>query len=293
MKNAIKYFYNLDVDSIRQVDDKFFLKINQEDYYLKELKELDFDVEKINNLLQNIIYFHLIIRNNNGNLVTNFNNKIYVLMKIRCNNRKIGMQDIYFLNSLYAYVDENNPISRSIELWSKKNDYLEYQVGHLARKYSIINESFAYFIGLSENAIQILKSINNKQVANYISHKRINCDDDLIEFYNPLNIIIDSRIRDASEYFKSCFFKDKLVFEEIDNYINILNSNEKEIFLARMFYPSYYFDIYEKVIEGIVDEKNIINVLSKINDYEILLKRIYNSIRNNYDFISIEWLDNK
>lgn len=293
MKNAIKYFYNLDVDSIRQVDDKFFLKVNQEDYYLKEIKELDFDVEKINNLLQNIIYFHLIIRNNSGNLVTNFNNKIYVLMKIRCNNRKIGMQDIYFLNSLYAYVDENNPISRSIELWSKKNDYLEYQVGHLARKYSIINESFAYFIGLSENAIQILKSINNKQVANYISHKRINCDDDLIEFYNPLNIIIDSRIRDASEYFKSCFFKDKLVFEEIDNYINILNSNEKEFFLARMFYPSYYFDIYEKVIEGTVDEKNIINVLSKINDYEVLLKRIYNSIRNNYDFISIEWLDNK
>lgn len=288
MKNAIKYFYNLDADSIRQNNDKIFITINKELYYLSLYDNTD--VENQYALTNNIPLFNRLIRNNKGSLITNINNKSYVLMKIIIKNRTITINDIYNMNKIYIYQPNSNLLSRCINLWQTKIDYISNQIYENNKKNQTITSSFGYFNGLTETAIELLKNINNNQIYTYISHNRIKYNDTLLDLYNPLIILLDSRIRDTSEYFKSAFFEGVDVENDIKKYLSNLNLNEIQFFFARLLYPSYYIDIYESIVKGKEETKKLQNVLSNINKYEQLLVNIYNYIRNNYTITIIEWL---
>jgi hypothetical protein len=100
-------------------------------------------------------------------------------------------------------------------------------------------------------------------------------------------------MRDACEYFKDAFFNDIPIEESIYNYLNSsqLSKEEAILFLARMIYPSFYFDIYEEIIHGSIDEKALESVIFKIINYEKLIKKIYNYLKRYYDFPNIEWLN--
>ena len=101
------------------------------------------------------------------------------------------------------------------KIWSDKNDYLEFQISELGKKHPIIRESFSYYIGLAETAIALTNEVQNNEITYVYSHKRINRDDTLLEFYNPLNITVDARVRDIAEYLKSAFFNDFDIREEL------------------------------------------------------------------------------
>ena len=117
-------------------------------------------------------------------------------------------------NIKYRYLNNNNNIDLN-KLWSNKIDYLEYQVSQLGTNYNEILNSFSFFIGLSENAISFLNinNINYNNTHKTLNHLRIKNNMLFIDYYNPINILIDYDIRDYSEYIKNYKkFSDEILF---------------------------------------------------------------------------------
>ena len=153
-------------------------------------------------------------------------------------------------------------------------------------------ESFFYYDGLTELAISLLNKVDFKKVNQYISHQRINKNPTIRELYNPINMIIDTRVRDIAEYFKNLFFYDSNPIDDIMIYLyqSQLSYEEALLFLIRMIYPSYYFDFYDDIISGKKQDNQIKVITTKVNDYEYLLSQIYHRISQVYLIPEIEML---
>ena len=299
MKNAIVYYYNLTPSDIHQRGKEFTFHINEVNYMLFPVERSEQDVKMLYELLfllyQYGIYYHQIIPNKDNQLVTFINGSAYVLLRIYINDRrKVMLKDLDLLNNVILSGDLQSKKMNWYDLWTKKIDYFEYQINQLGRKFPLVRESFSYFIGLGENAISLIRNV--VQVQNYVSHFRVSVNDSLIQFYNPLNLVIDNRVRDACEYFKSCFFELNIsldqLFLHITNYIerNYLTIDECLLFLGRMIYPTYYFDMYEQVVENKIPEKNLLNIISRVDEYEDLLRKLYQYFKSIMTLPEIEWL---
>ena len=125
------------------------------------------------------------------------------------------------------------------------------------------------------------------------SHRRLNQNINF-NFYNPLNIITDLSVRDAAEYFKTSFFNGKSIDEELSIYFRSvkLSTYEYFMFLARMIYPTYYFDLYEQIITGNAAESELVKITEKATDYENQIKKIYKYYKSFMRFQPIDWLEN-
>ena len=62
---------------------------------------------------------------------------------------------------------------------------------------------------------------------------------------------------------------------------------------ARLLYPSYYFDIYERVIEDKIDEEKLLPIIERVNEYELFLKDCYLALSKYYNIEQIKWIINK
>lgn len=293
MKNVLNYYYNLYSENIRLNGENYYFEVNNQNYvfYL-----YDDDIDKLNKIyninLEIIklgVYTHQIILNKDNNITTIYNNKHYILMKIHENlSRKIVIDDILYFGNITNIFEYNNNWK---ELWSNKVDYFEYQISQLGKKYPLIRESFSYYIGIIENGIILLNE--KKQINCSISHKRIIENQNLFEFYNPVNYIIDTKVRDIAEYFKNRLFDKNDIFLEIKEYLESSNITEGEAyyFFVRMFYPTFYFDCYEKIINQIEEETKIKEVIEITPYYEQMLKQLYKYLKNYIYIPEIEWLN--
>ncbi len=292
MKNALNYYYGLNVEIIHQKEKNYYFQVNNASYLFLQYDNIDeiSDIYKLNNYLKQSIPVHEIILNINNVILTNINGDNYVLLKLIVPKAKISINDIISLNNI------NVPIAKSslrrddwYNLWIQKIDYFEYQVSQMGKKYPMIRESFNYYVGLAENAVILVKNTNKNTLSLGLSHRRI--DNTSFELYNPLNLIIDLRIRDVCEYFKYCFFNNIDIKNELDLFLNYnkLSRDEGRYFLARMLFPTYYFDLYEKIINNEIDEKELNKITSKADKYEQILKHIYLYFKNTD--LNIEWLE--
>lgn len=289
MKNALNYYYNLNIDNIHQKNKNYYFKVNNLQYMLLEcVNEEINDIYSLNVYLIRNYPFYKIILNKDNKVITIINETNYILLEINNNIKELNLNEIIKINNIS--IVNFNKLRRDnwYTLWTNKIDYFEYQINQIGKKYPIIRESFNYYIGLAETAISLIKSINNEGMYLSLSHKRIN---NAFDLYNPLNLIIDVRIRDICEYFKFCFFENKNVFKELELFLNYnkLSYNESVYFLARMLFPTYYFDLYEKIIANEVKEEEIKKIISKVDKYEKLLKYIYLNFKNNN--LYIDWLE--
>ena len=60
-----------------------------------------------------------------------------------------------------------------------------------------------------------------------------------------------------------------------------------------MLYPSFYFDIYDNIINNNQDENNLNKIINRSNEYEELLYEIYLIIRRKTNIIGISWINEK
>ena len=240
-------------------------------------------------ILNKNMYVHPIILNKDNSPLTFFNNSYYVLMKTIYYGQKVNLNNIIPFTKIKTDLNNNNWAN----LWSLKNDYLEYQMSMLGRKHPLLRDSFSYFLGLGETAIALANMVDGKSSYNVYAHKRICKNDTTFDLYNPLNIKVDLKVRDAAEYFKQSFFSGNDINIELTNYLNseVLTTYEYIMFFSRMLYPTYYFDIYEEIITGREDEKNIMKIINKVNDYEIILKSLYKHFKTFLNIFTIEWLE--
>lgn len=292
MKNVINYYYSLNPNDIYQRGKNYFFELNNNYvFYLYEgnIDEINDIFELSNLLINNNIYCHQIVLNNEKSVLTKVNDNYYILMQYFVSLEKIDYKDILLLNRIPF---NNDKFKRNdwFLLWTKKIDYFEYQISQIGKKFPLIRESFSYFVGLAELGICLFKNSNTNTIT-YISHRRINKDSTLFDLYNPLNIIADTRSRDISEYFKSNF--DNNILINVENYIYQNNLNETECLLLfiRFLFCSFYFDLYENIIDGKVEEEKIITVIEKIDSYELFLKQFYFYLKNKNIVPIIEWLE--
>ena len=288
MKNLINYYYNLNIINIHQREKNYYFKINDEIYSFVECIDCN-NIEEIYELskyLEQFGIFEQLLLNVNKQVITDVNEKKYILIKKVKMDNDITFNKIININNIKVPLTKLKMLDWE-ELWSKKIDYFEYQISQIGKKYPLIRESFNYYLGLAELAISIINNIPKNELYLCLSHRRIE------DIYNPLNLIIDYRVRDVSEYFKKKFFENKDIIEELNLFLfnNNLTINEKQLFLARMLFPTYYFDIYEKIIVNKISEDTIKKITIKVDEYEKILKKIYLHLKINSN-LQIVWLEN-
>lgn len=302
MKNAIRYYYNLYVENIHQADQQYRFQIEQ-DHYLFIVVDLSLEevmevYQLSTQLLQHGVLCHEIILNQQNQVVTIINQKPYVLLKMRFyKNDLVILNDCFYLTQYGIEANKSDLLKRNdwYQLWTLKIDYLEYQVSQFGKKFPIVRESFGYFIGLSENSITLFQQLSKKNAPLCVAHRRVYKNQTLSDFYNPLNFVIDFRIRDISEYFKMRFFEGIPILEEIESYLKKANLSEDELqlFFCRMMFPTYYFDLYEKIIAGEVPEKALLDIVDHVLEYEEFLRALYLVILKRTLLPEIEWIKKK
>ena len=303
MKNTLKYFYNIETKNIRQSGNVFFIETNSKIF---AFQNCDNYIDQIDNIYElniylnyNNIYVYRIIKNRFDNIITRVNENNYILLEINSDyNKNITLNMIYE----FQYKLDDNLIKSTFKglnasnwksLWMQKIDYFEYQVSEFGLKYPLVRESIGYYIGMAENAICMINDYTLNDSL-YLQHRRIDANSRYYDFYNPLNLIFDTRVRDFCEYYKSNFIYNLRYKEDIKiiNYLekNNYTTNELKLFYIRMFFPSFYFDLYEKVVNNNEDEKRLKKILLKVNEYQLFLYELTSYFSSFLMLPHIEWI---
>ena len=307
MKEMITFYYNLTPTEFTQNEDNYEFKEKDYSFVLHTLTRTEEELKNIYQVCEELKYrqipVHTFIRNRENKIVTNIYGQKYVLLKIEAPKEEMNAIDIVqFQNSLLLQSSKRKEYHNNWEnLWSQKIDYFEYQVHELGKSKSVILNSFSYYIGLAENAISYANNTNKKigiSEADKISlsHKRVFFPNMKENYMNPLLFIFDLQIRDIAEYIKSAFFKNETDAKiEFRAFLNIEKRTkyEYQMFFARMLYPSYYFDVYEQVINNQESEDRLIAIIEKNANYEVFLQEVYTEICQIIPIERIDWLDKK
>ena len=298
MLDYINYFYNLYPPLLNKENDNYVFFVGNEKYYLtpyrRELSEIKDLVELNKRMVSSNSLVHEIIINKFNEPISVISNENYVLLRVYVNDiKKIDINDIIYMLNENVDLSGLKSLLRTnwVSLWSNKVDYIEYQMGHLIKKYPFLNNTIDYYLGLCENAITYIKNL--KMFSEYkipigISHKRITKDATLFDLYNPLNLIIDYKVRNIAEYLKDAFFKD----EDVNYILNIVFKNfwfdklNLSLLVARLLYPSYYFDLFEEIIDKGLDENIVFSLTKKSSKYEEFIDLII----KNCNLQNLQWL---
>lgn len=303
MRETINYYYNLNPTKIKKIFDYYYFYLNNELFYFviynRRLEDVNSIYEFNQSMIKHNILVNEIINNKNGTVITYFNKVPYILMKVLINiNKPILLSEISYISNVRISYSNNLMRSNWAILWEKKIDYLEYHHEQNYQKYPLLSDSFDYFVGMAENAISYLNSVSlelqpDKSDIGVISHDIITKSDSVYALYNPLNIIIDHKARDLAEYIKMAFFKDNFsIFDELDEYFkyNYFSIYGISLLIARILYPSFYFEIYDEVVNNNIQESVILKITSRTSEYEIFLADIFAYFHKYYDIKDINWI---
>lgn len=297
MNNYINFYYELYPDDIVKKGNHYYFVLNNEKYYFvtydRDVNEADTLYKLNKEMISRNSLVHEIILNKKGEVITLIDEVYYVLLRVYVNESAIiTIDDVVFMLNSNDGVFSNSVISRTdwIKLWSLKIDYFEYQIGHLIKKYPYIYNTVDYYIGLGENAITYMKELNDNINLSSLSitHRRIGVNSTMFDLYNPLNLIIDYKVRDVSEYLKDAFFNNVNVYSILDKLFKMCMFDRitLNLLFCRLLFPSYYFDLYENILENDLNENLVINIIKKSASYEYFLSFL---IRN-WSLYKIEWL---
>jgi hypothetical protein len=159
-------------------------------------------------------------------------------------------------------------------------------------KYPLARASFAYYVGLAETGIALFYTYYEQDKIRTLSHKRLKKKDDMYHMYDPFNYVMDLKVRDVAEFLKSMYLEGEDIYPEIHKYLfeNNLTNYEKIMFFIRMFYPSFYFDAYENVMNNQLEDTILKEVIEKTKNYDEVLKFIYNELLTMMNLPYISWL---
>lgn len=285
------YNYNMDNLTIYKVHEKIYVK-NKTSRYIVHPIQSEKLLNEVYNILANsdrINNYYKIVLTRDKKLTFVHNGLKFAIVEI--NKGKTNLEKL--ITEKILLPEKKYGLNRSnwYFLWSRKCDYIYKQAEILERKNKIASEPIDYFFGMAETAIAYLKynSETNIYYENLsICHNRINDT----EIKNPLNIVVDNKERDISEYFKYLFINKRQNIELIRKIINESKLKQEGYvrLYARMLYPSHYFDIYEKIVNNHEEEKMILEIIKRIDEYECYIREIYNEINKIVEIKKIDWI---
>ncbi len=307
MKETIKYYYNIDVDNLEENNGKYHFRWQNRDFffvfYNRNLEELEDILLCVQNMREKGILVNDIFLNRNNSYLTKVNEYNYILMAVTNYDEIYDIFDIVNITSKLKLNSQSSKLYRNNwgNLWMQKVDYFEYQIRELGLNKIVTKDSFSYYIGLAENAISYVNNSNFKypreNVSVVLAHRRVFYPNYKLNFMNPLSFIFDLRVRDIAEYLKAMFFEvedTQEVLEDLKAYLKIqhLTYYEASMLYARLLYPSYYFDIYEDVMNNDRNEEDLVSIVSKCSSYELFLKEAYLEISKYAPIEKVDWLIN-
>ena len=117
MKNAIKYYYNLNIQELHKTKNDFSFICQNQKYILYNVK---ISPEKINDIINLYSYItslgllcHKIVSNNKNKIITNINNQTYCLIRIVIPTRIINIEDIKYYMKAQVNINEFEMIKRN------------------------------------------------------------------------------------------------------------------------------------------------------------------------------------
>lgn len=297
MKNFIYNNYGIVIEKLYKSKEYYFFYNNRR-YTIIELN----NEEKI--ILDKIIKTkHLytkmnackFITNKHDKYITTYNDKKYVLVCYeKIWSEKITIDDILKFefeikkNLQIKELDKKNILNE----FKSRVDFLENKIIEYKNEYKNIMESINYYIGCAENAIGIIKKIENIVENNSVGIECEIADYKLDKYTNPINYFFTNKAYNYAKYIKHNFFYEMVDYDELNIIINDLIFEEKIYLFSLLMYPDYYFEIVEKILKNQIKEETIIRIIEKVNDYEQFLcefeKKHLKSEYQNY----INWINN-
>lgn len=309
MKETINRYYGFNVEEVFECETYSFFYLNDETYYFVPLNRNEKEFSELLTccieLKSKNVECHDFVYNIYNSVITIYDHKPYILFKV-----KGKIMEEYDISNI---IDFNNKIILNSEkikkyqnnwdiMWGHKNDYFEYQIRELGKNKEGILNSFSYYIGLAENAIAYVNQTKKKYDRTpldiiSLSHRRIFLPNIKLNYLNPLSFIFDLEVRDISEYIKSKFFYDEEgdAYLELELYLKLrrLSIYGYQMLYGRLLYPSYYFDLYEKIMNNECSQEELIGIINKKEEYELFLKKVYHLICQYIQIERIEWILNK
>lgn len=306
MKDTISFYYNIDIDTLEEKDGKYHFKYQNRDFFFvffnRNLEELEDLLDCISEMPKKGIDVHGILINKDNSILTKINEYNYILFSVNNCSETYDTFDIIDMNNKLTLNNYNSKLYRNNweNLWMQKVDYFEYQIRELGLDKQVIKNSFSYYIGLAENAISYVHNVKLKypsQGTIVLSHRRIFYPNYKLNYLNPLSFIFDLEVRDIAEYLKAMFFSEddeSEILEELKSFLKIkrLTIYEYNMLYARLLYPSYYFDIYEEVMNKERSEEDLLKIISKNENFEEFLKKAYLEITKYAILEKVEWIIN-
>ena len=261
------------------------------------------ELQSLNDFLQRLMQLFptmgaQIITNRKGTLISEDDYGKVILVATK--KQKMRIQDIIKIHQQYVNSPSEIPYTTTYlsSLWEEKINSIEQKILPSIRvddfAYQKIMVAAIYALGLAENALQYLTEIAldyGKEISPLtLSHRRLESLDSHTVF-DPLNLILDSPIRDLAEAWKYKVITTTELLQILPTYQ--LSIKEVSLLFARMLFPTRFFDLLEKHYGERVDvRKQILAYYREMNQDLLELKKVEQLLVKNYGIRPISWLLN-
>ncbi len=261
------------------------------------------ELQSLNDFLQRLMQLFptmgaQIITNRKGTFISEDDYGKVILVATK--KQKMRIQDIIKIHQHYVNSPSEIPYTTTYlsSLWEEKINSIEQKILPSIRvddfAYQKIMVAAIYALGLAENALQYLTEIAidyGKEISPLtLSHRRLESLDSHTVF-DPLNLILDSPIRDIAEAWKYKVITTTELLQILPTYQ--LSIKEVSLLFARMLFPTRFFDLLEKHYGERVDvRKQILAYYREMNQDLLELKKVEQLLVKNYGIRPISWLLN-
>ncbi len=287
MKDFLYKNYNLKVSKIYKKNNNYYFFINDEKVYIlkaKDKKQFNLLIDISNNLYKKGIKVNTFILNKYNSFYSENDDNYIVLMK---ENEKIELS----LSEINKFSNIKNDLKNYdiISEWSKEIDDLEEELKEhdslLFIKYNI-----DFYIGISENAIQLLSEYYDDRLNDFICH--ILPYNNYQEYFlnNPFTFIKTNKMYNVSNYIKMKIYKNEINEDFYNNISKIIKSNSpyQNVFLIScLLYASDYFSILKRILVEEEKEEFILKYIDNIENYInviIFCKKIIKNVKKLENF---------
>lgn len=261
------------------------------------------ELQSLNDFLQRLMQLFptmgaQIITNRKGTFISEDDYGKVILVATK--KQKMRIQDIIKIHQQYVNSPSEIPYTTTYlsSLWEEKINSIEQKILPSIRvddfAYQKIMVAAIYALGLAENALQYLTEIAidyGKEISPLtLSHRRLESLDSHTVF-DPLNLILDSPIRDIAEAWKYKVITTTELLQILPTYQ--LSIKEVSLLFARMLFPTRFFDLLEKHYGERVDvRKQILAYYREMNQDLLELKKVEQLLVKNYGIRPISCLLN-
>lgn len=285
-------------------DDEYASEFDYQGWHFK-LEKTDKSEDELKDLNEYVKKMEQVFRDSGVNIVKNRDNNYLskadfgtcVLISVK--NRRMELNDLMQMHVFFKSEnqDTNYTLKEMAKLWEDKIDLLEekiipaFKINDYA--YEEVMSSTIFAIGLAENALQYLAEIAldlGDDIENLtLTHKRL-YKFSSYEFFSPLNLIIDSPMRDLAELYKAELIDNEKLLQILKYYSP--SKKDISILLARILFPTTFLDNLDDYYVVRKDVKlQILEFKEKASDLLKKISQLERTLVNTYHIRPIKWLN--